>query len=189
MKLTLFVLLGGALFAAILWIGAHTEDYGFLKRETETASKSALSHAANASPTLGVGIPDEPTPTPLPPHFPDVSQDDLNAAHKAESMTLTEAFETCWQGIQNLPDTKSGDMTVADMAAFFGRLKRNEILEKNDGETKLGLIFEPVVFPAGAAGTATEVDGKIREFQVRANGHILHCGAAGGPVSDNCRCL
>lgn len=62
-------------------------------------------------------------------------------------------------------------------------------------EKKLGLLFDDSLFIGGAAGTATEVDGRISDFQVRADGKILKCaffgadpGPGSGSASGNCEC-
>ncbi|MDZ4082090.1 MAG: hypothetical protein U1E10_04075 [Bdellovibrionales bacterium] len=50
-------------------------------------------------------------------------------------------------------------------------------------EKKLGLLFDESLFKGGAAGTATEVDGRIQEFQVRADGKILKCSLLNNAVA------
>ncbi len=52
-------------------------------------------------------------------------------------------------------------------------------------ERKLGLLFDESLFKGGAAGTATDADGRIQEFQVRADGKILKC-SLGGPGGCEC---
>ncbi len=54
-------------------------------------------------------------------------------------------------------------------------------------EKRLGLLFDESLFKGGAAGTATDVDGVIQDFHVRADGKILKC-TGGGPGSVNCEC-
>ncbi|MBN8539608.1 MAG: hypothetical protein J0L82_04405 [Deltaproteobacteria bacterium] len=52
-------------------------------------------------------------------------------------------------------------------------------------ERKLGLLFDESLFKGGAAGHATDVDGRVQDFQVRADGKILKC-LLGGP--EGCEC-
>lgn len=56
-------------------------------------------------------------------------------------------------------------------------------------EKRLGLLFDESLFKGGAAGTATEVDGRIQEFQVRADGKILKCSLVSAGASPSaCEC-
>jgi hypothetical protein len=49
--------------------------------------------------------------------------------------------------------------------------------QKVSTEKQLGLLFDASFFPRGAAGTATERDGEIQNFTVRAEGRILKCSS------------
>ncbi|CAN5466939.1 hypothetical protein BH10BDE1_BH10BDE1_25400 [soil metagenome] len=129
----------------------------------------------------------EPTPTPLPMHFPELETDDLRDS-KRTAMGLVEAFKSCWPKapIMGEPDTNglAAGMTLANVEKLFGKVKKREVLEVHDASRRLGLLFDTAVFPAGAAGSATEDDDTLRDLQVRASGRMLHCDNA-----ERCECL
>jgi hypothetical protein len=125
----------------------------------------------------------EPTPTPLPMHFPTVAEDDLGNS-KRISAGLLEAFAACWPQAPVAPDVLPGTMTLSSVEKLFGKIKKREILGKSDSGHRVGLLFDSTVFREGAAGSATESDGTIQDFQARASGRMLHCDDA-----DRCECL
>lgn len=167
----------------VFWLGYESNERGVfkMKRPSTEAVASAPPVASESATTPSVA---EASPTPLPPHFPTVEENDLAAKKAHDEMSLSAAFSSCWVGAQEVPQPENAMMTLNDITTLFGKLKKREVLEKTEHGTKLGLILEPEIFLSGAAGTATELDGKITEFKLRADGRILQCQGA-----ERCLCL
>lgn len=145
---------------------------------TRPETRPAAANAGGAQPE-----PVEPTSTPLPMHFPTVEDDELHNSKRAAS-SLLDAFKACWPQVEVSTDAASEAMTLANIEKLFGKIKKREILETIDTNRRLGLLFDNTVFPGGAAGSATEANDTLQDFQVRAAGQMLHCDDA-----DRCECL
>lgn len=159
-------LIATALLAALVfWLGRESADHGVFKfKRTEPVDGVALTAAPEAS----------PTPTPLPVHFPDVSTADL-PDRKDGYLLLLDAFTTCWPQARITTPPPDGEITPREAEGLFGKIKKRELLEKSGKTLRLGLLFDQSIFPAGAAGSATESDGRWTELHLRAAGRMLHC--------------
>lgn len=165
------------LSAAVFWLGHESSERGVFKYERveQNASNEAQ---------LPIKQPD-PAPTPLPNDFPQVVDGDLESAQSG-FLSLQDAYSNCWKkNADRVPEIPpDGEITTLEAESLFGKIKKREILEKSNGALKVGLLFDNVIFPAGAAGSATEKDGRINQFRLRAAGRMLHCESP-----NRCECL
>lgn len=86
----------------------------------------------------------------------------------------TEVFDIDSDGVPTLVASVAASKAGASEFKKWRKDSKTTRIEKN-----VGLLFDKSLFKGGAAGTAREVDGLIKEFQVRADGRILRCGSNG----------
>lgn len=93
-------------------------------------------------------------------------------ATKGTILTVLESDE------DGLPHTKVNDTDLEKLS----KSAREKLYESHrKGATKvavekfLGLLFDSSFFPQGAAGTATEINGEIRDLMIRAEGRMIKC--------------
>lgn len=91
---------------------------------------------------------------------------------KGNTLTVLESDE------DGVPHTKVEDTDTAKMS----KAVREKLYESHrKGASKvaverfLGLLFDSSFFPQGAAGTATEINGEIRDLMIRAEGRMIKC--------------
>ena len=161
--------------AVVFWLGHESAERGVFKFKRDVQ----ISSEKPSSPEPAV-----PTPTPLPAHFPSIQESDLEIS-KNGYLSLSEAYISCWKLKQNGSEiAPDGEITPLEAHRLFGKIKKREVLEKSETTVKLGLLFDTAVFVGGAAGSATETDGRWTELQVRAAGHMLRCDSP-----NRCECL
>lgn len=98
--------------------------------------------------------------------------------------TLLTVLESDEDGI---PHTKAEETDTASLTAaartkiYQGHRKggTNVAIEK-----RLGLLFDSSFFPQGAAGTATEINGEVRDLMIRADGRMINCST---PATCDCQ--
>lgn len=162
----------------VFWLGRESAERGVFKLERDVPNGQAVIEL------LAVPEPAAPTPTPLPAHFPTIRGADIES-DKNSFLSLADACASCWKLKVNTSEiAPDGEITPLEAEKLFGRIKKREVLEKTAAKVKLGLIFSVEVFPTGAAGSATEIDGRWTELQIRAAGRMLHCESP-----NRCQCL
>lgn len=152
----------------VFWLGFQSAEHGVFKfKRDDSAYNSPDSGSSNP-------IAADPTPTPLPAHFPTIPESNL-ADGKDGYLSLTEAFTACWPQTTIGTTPPDGEITPLEAENLFGKIKKREVLSKSGEPVKIGLLFDKSIFPAGAAGSAIETDGRWTDLQFRAGGRMLHC--------------
>lgn len=89
--------------------------------------------------------------------------------------TLLTVLESDEDGV---PHTQAEETDTANLNAS-ARMKLYQSHRKGGTnvavEKQLGLLFDTSFFPKGAAGTATEINGEIRDLTIRADGRMINC--------------
>lgn len=185
------ILLFAVYWVAAYWVGPNNFHSGVFKkfnfnRQTQNSGHETRAHSANDS---GISTA-EPTPTPLPPHFPEIDMDDLKSV-KGEYVSISEAYKTCWPDRREIETPSSGQLTTLDIENLFGKIRKRELIETTDRGTKWGLLFDESVFQPHAVGSAIETPESAetatksyRDLHLRAAGRMLHCENA-----NSCECL
>lgn len=180
--------LATALALLVLWIAYESAKQGVF---TGWRSKFGSHFQPPTEVAALKSNPTEPTPTPLPPHFPTVEDDELRDEFPVETQAahgLSQAFKLCWPAaaVTDAPLDKAMDTSASleILERLFGKIKKREILEESDAIQRVGLLFDSTVFEKGAAGWAELKGNEVGTFQLRANGRMLHC-----ETPDICECL
>ncbi len=177
------------LLLAVYWVASYSFSNGVFKfkRSSNTTAPGVDSPNADLNTLSALR---EPTPTPLPPHFPEVEPNDLRA-EKSDFVSLADAYNSCWPGRREVETPTDGVLTTLDIENLFGKVRKRELIETNDKGTKWGLLFDESIFQPHAVGAAIEVpnasgsDVKAwKDVHLRAAGRMLHCENA-----NSCGCL
>ncbi len=180
------------LLAAVYWVAAYSSANGVFKFKRSLTNSNQLAQIESTPITTSI----EPTPTPLPPHFPDVEANDLRG-EKIGSVSIAEAYSACWPGRREVDLPQDGRLTNLDIENLFGKIRKRELIETTDKGTKWGLLFDESIFRPHAVGSAIEVPTEksnensdessvktYRDLHLRAAGRMLHCENA-----NSCECL
>lgn len=151
----------------VFWLGFQSAEHGVFKFKRDDPASNPPDIA---SPLAAV----DPTPTPLPAHFP-ATPDTNMASGKDGYSSLTDAFVACWPQATAPSTPPDGEITPLEAENLFGKIKKREVLSKSGEPVKIGLLFDKSIFPAGAAGSAIETDGRWTDLRFRAGGRMLHC--------------